>query len=215
MSTNDNIRRRALLGGTRNTDAHESIVEYEYPNSIIQQLPYSTRQEFVGRFGPYCITNVNWPEEITTIDNYTCHTSSINNNCFNSIPDTVTIIGISAFYACLNLEGEIILPKNLKICGNRALHESNNITSITLPETDCIFGNYALSINKLSNINLSENTLYGFQGDYGLSNTLWLNSKANGNVYLGKNYYQYKGTMPANTSVVLEEGTLSISYSAF
>ena len=215
MSTNNNIRRRALLGGTRNTNAHESIVEYEYPNSIIQQLPYSIQQNFIGRFGPYCIVNVNWPEGITTIDNYTFYTSCIDNNCFNNIPDTVTIIGGSAFYACLNLSGEIILPKNLKICGDSAFKYSNNITSITLPETDCIFGPSALYISYLSNINLSENTLYSFQGEYGLLTTPWLSSKANGNVYLGKNYYQYKGTMPANTSVVLEEGTLSISASAF
>ena len=42
-----------------------------------------------------------------------------------------------------------------------------------------------------------------------------INNQPNGLVYAGKVAYEYKGTMPKNTSIVLKEGTLGIGDSAF
>ena len=103
----DIIRRRALLGGTRNTDAHECIVEYEFPRS-------HHNDRFPNSFGTKNITEVNWPEGITGIESYTFRGSSIDCNNFNEIPSTVTQIGKYAFANCLNLQGSITLPENLE-----------------------------------------------------------------------------------------------------
>lgn len=200
----DIIRRRALLGGTRNTDAHECIVEYT--------VPMTDPPEYSGWFGVTSITNVNWPDGITTIVPYSFRGSSISSACFNNIPSTVTIIGKYAFYGS-RMTGSIVLPPNLECIGDYALG-STGITSITLPQAPCIIGGYALNSGSLTTINISENVPYAFHNN-ALQNTKWLSNQSNGNVYLGKNYIQYKGTMPANTNITLEEGTLSIASNAF
>lgn len=45
--------------------------------------------------------------------------------------------------------------------------------------------------------------------------TAWYNNQPDGLVYAGKVAYKYKGTMPSNTKIVLEEGTLGIAAYAF
>lgn len=45
--------------------------------------------------------------------------------------------------------------------------------------------------------------------------TAWYDNQPNGIVYAGKVAYEYKGIMPENTELKLDDGTLSISDSAF
>ena len=45
--------------------------------------------------------------------------------------------------------------------------------------------------------------------------TAWYNNQPDGVVYAGKLLYNYKGTMPANTSIAIEEGTKAICSGAF
>ena len=45
--------------------------------------------------------------------------------------------------------------------------------------------------------------------------TAWYDNQSDGVIYIGKVLYEYKGTMPANTSIEVKEGTVSISPSAF
>ena len=203
MSTNDNIRRRALMG-TRNGEAHECIVEYT--------VPMTDPPEYSGWFGVTSITNVNWPDGITTIAPYSFRGSSIDSTCFNNLPSTVTLISKYAFYGA-RMQGSLILSPNIKYLGEYALG-STGITSITLPQAPCIIGGYALNSGSLTTINISENVPYAFHNN-ALQNTKWLSNQSNGNVYLGKNYIQYKGTMPSNTDLTLEAGTLSIAANAF
>ena len=208
MSTNNNIRRRALLGGTRNTNAHESIVEYTVP------ITTNTADYYYGTFGSVNITDVNWPEGITKILAYTFRGSMINDTHFNSIPNTVTEIHKYVFANCGQLS-TITFPSNLRVAGDYAFQYCYNLTSITLPTVPCTFGQYSLSYNsKLATINISADVPYAFYQN-ALFSTKWLTDKANGNVYLGKNYIQYKGTMPSNTNLTLESGTLSIAGYAF
>ncbi|MGN0550636.1 MAG: leucine-rich repeat domain-containing protein, partial [Acutalibacteraceae bacterium] len=46
-------------------------------------------------------------------------------------------------------------------------------------------------------------------------NTAWYNNQPDGLVYAGKVAYAYKGKMPKNTEIVLQDGTLSITDDAF
>lgn len=45
--------------------------------------------------------------------------------------------------------------------------------------------------------------------------TAWYDNQPDGLVYAGKVAYKYKGTMPENTTIVIEEGTLGIAYNSF
>ncbi len=45
--------------------------------------------------------------------------------------------------------------------------------------------------------------------------TAWLNNQPDGLVYAGKMVYEYKGTMPEGTEIILEPGTLGIADYAF
>lgn len=205
----DIIRRRALLGGTRNTDAHECMVEYEFPRSHFTQRNPNT-------LSSKNITKVNWPEGITGIESYTFRGSSIDRDNFNEMPSTITQIGKYAFANCTNLLGNITLPENLEVLGDYALYYSDGINTVTLPTTDCLFGYQ--SIYYVKDINASEGVMYVFTYSTvtsSTSSTYWLGKQASGNVYLGDNYIQYKGTMPANTDLIIEPGTLSIAASAF
>ena len=44
--------------------------------------------------------------------------------------------------------------------------------------------------------------------DSAFSGTAWYNNQPDGVVYAGKVLYKYKGTMPANTSIEIKEGTV-------
>lgn len=52
-------------------------------------------------------------------------------------------------------------------------------------------------------------------GSYAFEGTAWYDNQPDGLVYAGKVAYIYKGTMPENTSISLQEGTLGIASSAF
>ena len=66
--------------------------------------------------------------------------------------------------------------------GNHAFCDCTNLTSISIPDSVTSIGN---------------GVFY---------NTAWYNNQ-NGDIYVGKVYYAYKGTMPENTSVTIKEGT--------
>ena len=75
--------------------------------------------------------------------------------------------------------------------GNWAFENCSGLTSITIP-------------NSVTSI--------GTDAFYG---TAWYNNQPEGLVYAGLVAYKYKGTMPANTSIRIKEGTLSIGDYAF
>ena len=52
-------------------------------------------------------------------------------------------------------------------------------------------------------------------GTGAFDNTAWYYSQPNGDVYAGKVYYKYKGTMPKNTRIKIKNGTKGIAYCAF
>lgn len=103
---------------------------------------------------------------------------------------TVTGIDATAFYNCYNLTA-ITIPNSVTSIGHWAFYGCSSLTSITIPNSVTYIANEAFVW------------------------TAWYNKQPNGLVYAGKVAYEYKGTMPNNTKIVLEEGTLSITDYAF
>lgn len=111
--------------------------------------------------------------------------------CNNTtIPEGVTSIGDEAFWRCSGLTS-ISIPKGVTSIGNNAFDGCSGLTSIIIPES-------------VTNIGYSA-----------FSSTAWLENQPDGLVYAGKVAYTYKGTMPDNTIIELNDGTLGIAGNAF
>ncbi|MEI6751559.1 MAG: leucine-rich repeat domain-containing protein [Paludibacter sp.] len=106
------------------------------------------------------------------------------------LPNSVTSIGIGAFSNCSSLTS-IGIPSSVTTIGSSAFYFCSGLTSIMIP-------NSVISI-----------------GGYAFSGTAWYAKQPNGLIYAGKVAYAYKGTMPANTSISLNEGTTGIAGLAF
>ena len=88
------------------------------------------------------------------------------------------------------------------------------MTSITIPNSVTSIGEVAFNgCTSLTSITIPDSvTSIGYDAFY---NTSWYNSQPDGVVYAGKVLYKYKGTRPENTSIMISEGTKSITDHAF
>ena len=106
------------------------------------------------------------------------------------LPETITSIGTHAFKDCSGLT-YMDIPDGVTSIGVSAFENCNNISEIIIP-------------NSVTSIGVD-----AFTG------TEWYNSKPNGLVYAGKLAYKYKGEMPANTTIIVNDGTVGIVSKAF
>ena len=140
---------------------------------------------------------VKIPESVTYNGN-TYSVTSIGESAFRGcssltsleIGNSVTSIGFFAFTGCSGLTS-ITIPNGVTSIGASAFSNCSSLTSVEIP-------------NSVSSI-----------GSGAFSGTAWYNNQPDGVVYAGKVLYKYKGTMPANTSITIEDGTVSISPRAF
>ncbi len=134
------------------------------------------------------LTTVNFGNGLKTIEGWAF--DSCTSLTAISFPNSMTTIGDAAFQGCTSLTA-ISFPNSLTTIGDAAFADCTNLESVIVP-------------NSVSTI-----------GGEAFIGTAWYENQPEGLIYLGKVAYDYKGTMPEGTEMVLKDGTLGITSSAF
>ena len=134
------------------------------------------------------LNSVTIPNSVTSIGGYAFYRCSVLNSV--TIPNSVTSIGGGAFSGCSGLPS-VTIPNSVTEIGEAAFYGCSGLTEVTIPNSVEAIGSSAFD------------------------NTPWDNSLPNGLNYVGLVAYKYKGSMPANTSITINEGTKGIAGEAF
>lgn len=131
-----------------------------------------------------------------------------------NIPSTIKEIPTSAFGCFQNLN-KIILNNGLETISDSAFIYCKGLTEIIIPNSVSKIGSNAFkNCSNLATIDIPESvtTIYGnsFIG------TKWYKSQSNNkNIYIGKIYYGYKGSLSQGKIIEIKDGTKVIANNAF
>ena len=201
--------------------------------------PYSSSYTLENIFGSQ-VTNYIFGEDVKSIGGYACYNcsgltsvaignsvTSIGGSAFNGCSGLTSVTinsnslaskAYSSFYTLANIFGSqvtnYIFGDDVKSIGEYACYNCSGLTSITIGNNITLIGEGAfINCSGLTSVTIHNSvTSIGYRAFDG---TAWYNNQPNGLVYAGKVAYKYKGTMPENTEIILEEGTLGIADEAF
>ena len=130
-----------------------------------------------------------------------------------TIPNSVTEINKSVFYGCTGLTA-ISIPNSVTTIGIQAFLGCSSLTAITIPNSVTTIDKQAfIYCSSLSVINIPHSV--SKIGHLAFDGTAWYNNQPHGVIYINNILYAYKGTMPANTSIIVNSGVNSITDGAF
>ena len=171
------------------------------------------------------LTSVEIPNSVTSIGSYAFY------DCFGltsvEIPNSVISIGYSAYEGCWGVTSvhidDIAAWCNIEFGGISAnpLYYAKNlylngekVTELVIPNSVTSIEGYAFyGCSGLTSVEIGNSvTSIGSSAFYG---TAWYENQSDGVIYIGQVLYKYKGTMPSNISIIVRDGTVSISPSAF
>lgn len=165
----------------------------------------------------YNITDpINYYVEVTSVSGGIAQPSGVVNIpsevFYENNTYTVRSIGQHAFYLCNEITN-LTIPNTVVSIGSAAFQFAS-FSSVTIPSSVTSIAESAFSFNNnLNSISFSENLVD--VGATAFLSTGWYNSKPNGSVYAGPVYYCYKGNMPSNCNINIQEGTKGIANGAF
>ena len=211
--------------------------EHEYSGAVVipEKLTYKGRTYKVTEIGDYSfsgcskITSITIPASVWHIGisafGGCCglkevHISDLSAWCGMSFYDVADDAGDSPlnFADGLYLNGELItdlvVPSDVTEIGAHAFEGYKNLRSVVLhDEIMAIHKSAFFNCANLTDITFADEVEY--IGPYTFNGTPWLENQPDGEVYIGKLLYKYKGEMPSNTRIVVKEGTEYICQSAF
>lgn len=181
------------------------------------------------------IKNIQISDGVTSIPDYAFH------GCYKlsniEVPNTVKIIGEEAFgetawyenqpkgeiyignvyykYKGEMPEGtEIIIKKGTTGITGKAFYDCYGLTKVRMPDSVTIIGNEAFySCDNLSTITIPEGITS--IGKSAFAGTTWITKQPEGELYIGKVYYAYRGKVSTETKIIVKEGTTQIASYAF
>ncbi len=108
----------------------------------------------------------------------------------------------------------LIIPDGVTYISNRAFGGYKGLTSVTIPNSVTSIEDYAFAgCSGLAYVTIPNSVTSVGGGAF--NGTAWLDNQPNGLVYAGKVAYKYKGEMPANTRISIQNGTSLIADDAF
>ncbi len=167
----------------------------------------------------YCtgLTSVTIPSSVTSIGSgafsYCTGLTSV------TIPSSVTSIGSGAFKGCTGLTS-VTIPSSVTSIDSYAFYGCSGLTSIIIPASVESINDRAFCGSGLWNVTIQgdpyidetafENTPWGDPDNWIKEHPEYV-----GLLYKDNVAYKYVGTMPANTSIIIKEGTTKIAKEVF
>ena len=129
------------------------------------------------------------------------------------MPSSVIAIGERAFKNCTNLN-DVSLSNNIIHIGSEAFKNCTSLIGIDIPDGAISIGFRAFyGCSSLADIIVADSVI-AIREDAFLE-TNWYQSQLDGEVYIGKVLYDYKGTMAPNTTIEVHEGTKGLTENIF
>ena len=156
------------------------------------------------------ISSINLPNSLTTIGKYVFEESRLSSV---TIPNSVQSLGESVFLGCSRLS-KATVGQSVKIIPQEAFSRCTSLNNLVLPDSLVEIGASAFNAcAKLSTIRVPSTVVQ--IGVNAFANTLWYDNQPDGEVYINRILYKYKGNMPANTHIVVVDSTTTIVAGAF
>ena len=132
---------------------------------------------------------------------------------YRGITYSVTELYNNSFFLCVDLKS-IEIPSSVKTISYAAFQGCEALTSVKIPNGVSFIGTNAFADCKsLSSIEIPNSIK--FVAIDAFNNTPWLSSQPDGVLYINNIAFKYKGAMPKNTTILLEDGTVSIGERVF
>lgn len=161
-----------------------------------------------------CGDNLTWSYVNATNTLTISGTGAMNSFDYESNGGGTYICAGAPWYSYVKDIVKVIIQTGVTSISSYAFSGCSSMTTLTISNTVTSIGEWAFSdCSSLSSINIPEIAIN--IGSYAFRNTAWYKNQPDGLVYIGKIVYNYKGDMPANTSISIKEGTLAIASDAF
>lgn len=168
----------------------------------------------------YNLTSIIMPSSLSSIRNlYQTHPTHLktikvdpNNTVYDSRDNCNAIIETQTnklIFGC----SQTSIPNTVKAISNYAFSQMYDLTTIFIPDGVTSIGASAFEGTGLTEVNLPNSVAHIDWNAFRY--TPWEESQPDDLIYIGKVAYLYKGTMPANTSIIIKDGTIGIAGGAF